>query len=592
MNHINHKPNPILLLLPFVVFSALGTFYLYQFTGYMFFYQEKASLFMMGSSYLQEHLTQPGGFLKYLSDLQTAFYYYPFLGALINTLEICGIIFLLSKIGNVLSRRRFYFFPFLLGSALYFLQINYQYQAANNIGIFIVLILFLLAISPRNKRYEWIYVLLFPAVYFLFGGFSFVFMGLISVYFALQKQWLKLISICMLGGAFFIVGKELIFMQQVENLVLFPFSITGIGGQLHLFVSIIAVLVLFPVFTRFEIKKVTSVSIKNVRLIALTPFVFILVTAFVVVPRIDKRASDYFNMEKLFYEQKYTEIVRLNKQTSTDNMLTTFFNNIALAETGYLSDALFQFRQSSDGRTLLLAWDNSVEILQHGKYYFYTVGMINEAQRWAYEAEMLDGFSPEGLKMLIKTDLIKGKYEIAEKYISMLEKSIFYRKEAKYLRTLLYNEEAIAQDKELGKKRLLDTKQDFFVHSNFPYADLDMVIEADSSNIPAIEYKLAWLMLQKDLKGIVGMLPLMEKAGYSRIPKNVEEVVVAYKMLNMGEFPSLEKLQISSQTMERFKYFSTIFEKYKGNKKQAQRELANNFKDTFWYYMFYAKGVK
>jgi hypothetical protein len=588
MNHLNYKPKPFILLLPFVVFFVLGTFYLYRFTGYMFFYQEKASLFLVGSTYLHEHLTQPGGFLKYLSDFQTAFYYYPFLGALFNTLEICGIIFLLSKIGFVLSGRRFYFLPFLMGAVLYFLQINYQYEAANNIGVFIALVLFLFAISSKNRKSEWIYVILFPAVYFLCGGFSFVFLGLMSTYFLLQKQWQKLVCIWLFGGIFFYVGKEILFMQKVEDVIRYPFSIEEIGGQIRLFVVVVCVLVLFPVFTRFEIKKVGSVSVKRVRLIELTPWVVVLILAFVLIPRIDKKANYYFHVEKLFYEQKYEEIVRLNKQFWTDNMLTSFLNNIALAETGYLSDSFFQFRQSPDGRTLLLSWDNSVEILQHGRYFYYTIGMINEAQRWTYEAEMLAGFSPEGLKMLIKTDLIKGKYEIAEKYISILEKSIFYRGEAKNLRTFLYNDKAIAMDKDLGRKRLLDTKQDFFVHPNMPAADLDDVIKADPTNIAAIEYKLALLMLQKNIEGIVNMLPLMEKAGYTRIPKNVEEVVVAYKMLNMGELPTLEKLQISPQALERFQYFSKIFEKYRGNKKQAKKELANGFRDTFWYYMFYA----
>ena len=49
----------------------------------------------------------------------------------------------------------------------------------------------------------------------------------------------------------------------------------------------------------------------------------------------------------------------------------------------------------------------------------------------------MKGMTPEGLKMLIKTDLIFGNYKTAARYIGILKRSIFYRKEAlKYEKTL------------------------------------------------------------------------------------------------------------------------------------------------------------
>ncbi len=46
------------------------------------------------------------------------------------------------------------------------------------------------------------------------------------------------------------------------------------------------------------------------------------------------------------------------------------------------------------------------EILNRGGYFYYTIGMINEAHRWAFENMVMKGLSPEGLKMLIKTEII------------------------------------------------------------------------------------------------------------------------------------------------------------------------------------------
>ncbi len=70
--------------------------------------------------------------------------------------------------------------------------------------------------------------------------------------------------------------------------------------------------------------------------------------------------------------------------------------------------------------------------------------MINEAHRWAYENMIIKGLNPEGLKMLIKTELINGNYKTASKYISVLKKAPFYRSEAKAYESLLFNDNAVA----------------------------------------------------------------------------------------------------------------------------------------------------
>lgn len=587
MNSVNHKTSQLLQFFPFVLFFLTSTFYLYYFTSYIFFFQEKTSLFLVSLPYLQEHLNQPGGFLQYLSELQTTFYYYPFIGAILVSAEVCVIIYLVGRIGNVFSERKFYFLPFLIGALLFYLQTNYQYVALNNVGILIHLWLFLRVITYLREKCRWIPVVLFPAMYFLFGSFSVIFLLSFTIYLGQKKDWLKLAGIWILGIFFFIIGKEYLFFQTTKTLFQFPFSVQDVGGQVELFFAIVGLIVLFPFLFRIKLKKTTTVSNKKIKLVELTPFVVIIVLALLVIPRIDKKNSHYFHVEKLFYEQKYDELIRFNSQFSSTNILTAFLNNVALAETGRLTDSFFSFPQSPDGGTLFLKWEIVSEVLKRGGHFYYTVGMINEAQRWAYEYMVMQGNSPEALKMMIKTDLIKGKYKIAEKYISILEKSVFYREDAKAFRALLFNENAIHHHPELGAKSLLEAKQDFFVQSDNPPVNLDLIIEADSSNIPAIEYKLAWLMLQKDMKGIVDLLPEMEKAGYARIPKNVEEVVVSYKLLKVGELPELKTLRVSKKTEQRFQQFYRAIQQNKGNKQQAQRALAQEFSDTYWYYVFF-----
>ncbi|MDP4222398.1 MAG: DUF6057 family protein, partial [Bacteroidota bacterium] len=89
--------------LPYLIFFA-GTVLFFSWTGdYTGFYQEKSSLFVLSHDFLIENLSRPGSLLIYLGKLLTSFFYYPLAGALIVSVIICLIIFLLSKIISFLS---------------------------------------------------------------------------------------------------------------------------------------------------------------------------------------------------------------------------------------------------------------------------------------------------------------------------------------------------------------------------------------------------------------------------------------------------------------------------------------------------------
>uniref|UniRef100_UPI00321692FE DUF6057 family protein n=1 Tax=uncultured Draconibacterium sp. TaxID=1573823 RepID=UPI00321692FE len=588
MNSIAKNNIRLPLVISYILFLTLGTFYYYWFTEYLFFYQEKSTVFFVGFSYLKDHLTQPGGLLTYLSKFQAGLYYFPLAGALILNLEICGIILLLQKIGRRLNNKMPVVLPFLIGAVLFVLQINYLYAAVNNLAILIVLAFVYFSVTFLKEKSAWFLVLCLPFLYYLLGSFSFLFGLLYTPILAAKNQWTKIGLMWLTAAIFFFIGEKFLFYQTIETLLVYPFSLDQIGMQVFGFSFVILLIVAFPLFTKIKVEyKIETIRIKNISLLHVIPFLLILILVFPCNLKINRKYIHYFHTEKLFYEHKYEDLIRFNVQFPSNNMLTVFTNNIALAEIGRLSDMLFRFNQSLDGKTLFLEWQKVTEVLKRGAFYYYAIGMINEAQRWAYEYMVMKGNTPELLELMIKTDIIKGNYNIAGKYVSMLEKTLFYKKEAKRYRNMLHNDEAVIADSELGKKRKQDIKSDFFVIADNPPVNINKIIKADSLNKQALEYKLSWLMLNKDMKGIVAMLPLLEEAGYTRIPANVEEVVVTYKLLKIGELPKLLKLKVNPGTEQRFKRFYQIYQQNKGNTQQAKRSLSGEFKNTYWYYVFF-----
>lgn len=590
MNAKNQKSNRIIVLLPYLLFFSLSTFFFSWFANYIFFYQEKSSLFQVSLPYLFSHLNQPGGLLKYLGEFQTTLYYYPLMGAVLVSLEICLAILLVSGISKVLTGRSVYFVPFAIGAALFYMQTNYQYVALNNLGILLQLALFYLTITLLKGKWEWTVAILFPAWYFLTGSFSILYFVLFATYILVKHEknfWRKIVALVLISTTFFYWTEKYIFFHTINTLLVYPFSVQEIGGQLQWFISTVIFISFLSVLFTIHPGIISRLRSKRLPWLELSPLLVIAGLVLLAPSRIDKKNSHFFYVEKLFYQQKYNEIIAFNSQFPSNNILTNYLNNIALAETGRLNDELFCFPQSPDGSTLFLKWELLGEVLRKGGYFYYTLGMTNEAQRWAYEYMVMRGNTPEGLKMLIKTELINGNYKIAAKYISILKKSVYYRKEALRFEKLLFNDNAVNADAELGSKKRLKPRLDFFVLSDNPAANLDFILAADSTNKMAVEYKFASLLLQKDLPKIASELPLLEKAGFTRIPKNIEEAAVACRLLKMARLPELKYLRLTADTEQQFTQYYKIFQQNSSNKPQAQKALSRNFSDTFWYYVFF-----
>ncbi len=574
-----------------VSFAALFLFvfiFFYRFTAYLFFYQEKASLFLLTGEYFSGLVNRPGGFLNWLSQFQTAFYHSPFAGAFIISTEICFITFLMFLTGKILVTKSEMIVPVFAGVGLFLLQINYQFAAINTLGILLQLLLFVLTIRFLKGEKIWISIVPFPLWYFLTGSFSVLFFCLILVYLVLYYKkgiLLKLSTLILLTCVVVFAGGEWLFYLPVKQLLIFPYAVETTGNQQNLLFGVVILIILFLVFLNANFRKGNENRFVRI-FVDVLPLIVLLATALFSLNRVDKKNRHFFEVEKQFYQRNFEGVIRLNEKEPSMNMLTNYLNNIALAEKGVLCDQLFRFPQSTDGRTLFLHWELTGEVLRKGGYFYYSLGMTNEAARWAYEYMVMRGFSPEGLKLLIKTELINENYELAAKYNAILKSSLFYKKEAAKFAKLLENHDLIDKDQELGKVKRLKTKADFFVLAENPPANIDSVLNSDPANFVAVQYKFALLLLQKDYKTITEMLPVLEKAGFTRIPKNIEEAVVAYCLLNRISFPVLEKLAINPQTAQRFDRYYQIFQQNSTNKTAAQRAL-REFKDTYWYYVFF-----
>jgi len=140
MSDTRSVKNTFLFSLPYVILFLALYAYFTVVIDYIFFFQEKSSLFLFSGYYLAEHLGQPGSFLIYLGDFLTSFYYYPLAGAFILSSVIWLTAYIAKRILKIYTGRDNVIIPFLIAGLLLYLHSNYQYFLYNSLGIFLPLI--------------------------------------------------------------------------------------------------------------------------------------------------------------------------------------------------------------------------------------------------------------------------------------------------------------------------------------------------------------------------------------------------------------------------------------------------------------------
>jgi hypothetical protein len=334
-------------------------------------------------------------------------------------------------------------------------------------------------------------------------------------------------------------------------------------------------------------KLAASVRLKrlNKRVITLIPVAIVLcLTVVFLITGYNSQTVRVINLEKLVFQEKWNDAIQYHEKYPSENMIGQYFYNIALSESGQLCDRLFHGKQDFGTGSLFLPW--SSEHINWGAYSFYAIGLINEAQRWAYEEMVVYGPRPQNIKLLVKSSLINRKYTLAEKYTGILKSSLFYNSWAKEYEKMIGDSSGIRSHPDLGKKVKIMPQSEFFVFLDSPEQNLPVLVDETPSNKEAFEYLMSWLLLSKEVETLVNNIRLMKKMGYTRIPAHIEEAIMIYYN-SQGVFPDLGGLSVSNETVMRFEQYFGIFMKARQNPGTMKEKMQKQFGNTFWYYFHF-----
>lgn len=568
----------MLFLISFIYFSRFG--------NGIFFLQETKSLFIFSPGYLHDFIIKPGGLLEYAGNFFTQGYFIKIYASLATSLTSLIFIGLFIRINKLLSEdNSFSLLLVLIPSCLLMLtQVREDHFIHHTIGYLLTIVFYIATIKLSNRKLNYLVPLIFPLAFYLIGSFALLFLLITVVYYLVFKKGIQeyLLPVVLILTAFitFYIFKEIFFLQPPDQLFRYPSDIIDINNLTGSKIILSGYIVIFPLIVKI-IRKSKPEEKLSLFLSRGSLIILFSATIFLMGASYDPKRRDDLKIEEFFYEQNWDTVISLQEKFASKNEFSQYYYNLALTEKGQLCDRMFYSRQDYGIKSLMLPRER--EYKSRSVYFYYAIGLINEAHHQAYESMVINGYSSEILKVLIKTDLISGDFKSAERNINILKKTLHFRKWADKYEKMVNRPDIVISDPELGEKIKLMPEKDFFI-SSVDEENIDLVLMSNPDNKKAFEYKMASLLLKKDYKAVMYQVKRMKDMDYTRIPGHIAESMIIFKERN-EELPYLGDFKISPETESRFYLFLNDTRNNKAeNRTELEKSMKNRWGNTFWYY--------
>ena len=575
--------------------AGVFIFYAFFYNSHLHF-EEQFKLFLLSGDFLADKLKQPGGFIGYIGGFLTQFYYISLAGPAIIAIVLFAFQQIIKKILEICNPERVLyplsFFPPFLG-AIILLDEFYPFSAI--IGTMLAALAGWLYVSTGGEKMRFMTgLILIPLMYWLGGG-AYLCMVMIMIVYELihlirydhgQSGHLyykagRLVIIAALTAIIPFISGRLLILKPGFN------SVMGEFYYNKLMVVPVLILVLFLLIPGLMLLAfLLSVRKERTRIFLAAQIILIigfLYTGIKIFANFE--AEEIMTYDQLVRNSKWPEVLKYAERKPPRNFLSLAMLNLSLAKTERMGDQMFSYDQHGVNG-LFLKFDKEYVSPMLGNEIFYQLGLTNASQEYAFESmETIPdmGKSSRAIKRLAETNLINGQYKVSEKYLHLLEKTIFYRKWAVQTLSYLGDEDKINGDPEWGTRRQFAVLGDYFFHVENIEASLNRMVKEHPDNRIAFEYLMAFYMIRKDLRNVANLIPLMERYRYNTVPVSYQEALLYIIVLNGGDPFADSPAYISESTKSRMSVFSDIYSNYR----DADERLKNNFGATYWYYLLY-----
>ena len=572
-----------------IVFGALFAF-LQMCFEYHFYYIEQSQLFLFSEAYIRNKLLLPGGFSMLVAEFLVQFFIRPYVGALVTAVLLTGVgvctAGIVKRIAPVSGLFILYVLPML---ALLFMHFDFNYRVQGTVCYLMMMALLCGYMRIRNDLFRLVAgCVLVPVLFWLAGSITVLFAGMVCLFEGLRKtpKWyISLIGVAevlllgvgtvyfsLMGEYRWVFGPDLYY-----HYTLHPKEI--------IYYSWICLPLVFLI--AFFVRNKNSLSGKKLfaGISCIAQLAMIAAVLWWGMPKYSDAKT--LKLKKLYYfarTEQWDKTIEECKGKLT-NFLYMCHLNMALANKGELSDKMFNFDQRGP-QGLLVQWNKSENISCMLSDIYFTMGATASSQEMAFEgyvSAMEDG-NPRMLKRLVQTNLIYGTYPVAEKYISILEKTYAYRDWAQSQRKYLYNDEVVESDPILGTRRRMLPDRNSLAMIKGLAGDLALFLEKGPANSAALQYLGAMYLLAKDLEGFKALVEKYYGTEFLPVlPVHFQEAVI---VMSEKEPDYWKRFNVSETIVARFTDYKKQVLANRNNSAIAGL-LNRSYGNTYWFYFMF-----
>jgi len=587
----------------FLVLSLFLFFYYLLVFDSSLYYHHHQPIFLFDKIYLKEFLLYPGGPVEWITQFFLQFFYFNLLGAFfVSALSLSIFIIIYKFIKKIGDFRYSLILSFLPVSLLLIIQNHYNFPLIITVKYLFALIFFLVYVKIP-ERYKVFFIPLSCLIYYILGGWVYLFYVVICMLHELlfRENRKKYIYAVLNSLVYFIYPyiaarylftinlKEAYFYIMPDSFYSWPF-IFNLNLYFYLFFLSFPVLQIalfvYLKYIKVKVKKQKKLQARLHHISAQSIFI-VLAGLLILFFSFDRQEKKEIQIDYLAEQGRWDELLNISRGIEEYNVLVNFNVNSALYHTGQLLDNLFDYPQMKGTDGLFL--ENIPRDAQTTTSdLYFDLGHINASQVMAYEGQTKFGYNPRMLKRIVMTNIINEEYDIAKKFLDILNKSILHKKWVKHYRNYLFNESLIKSDSLIQLKRKLIPKFDFFIAIS-ANADKDLIelLKKNENNKMAFEYLMAYYLLDYRLEDLPEHLDKFKKLGYRKYPRNIEEALLLIRFISPSENVAFD-YSINPKTIEQFEHFNSILSKFE-NKLKAKTALRKEFYNTYWYYVLYIK---
>ena len=547
-------------------------FYFLYVVPYHIGFKEQIQMFVFSSSYVLSYFSKPAAFACLGGDFLTQFLYFKAGGAAVVTLLLATewwLIVLTLKRFSVQtqhatsSKQKLYAVGLIPVIVEWIFLPKYLFTLDLSVSFIIALSTFLLYAKTEGKISMITGILLIPVLYVIAGASVFLFVILIILYdiYVGRRRYIYL-AVCAGMAISLPVLIRHSYLLTLKQAYFYPYPAMIQGLSIVTLTTVVLLLVCF----------------RNLKLKILKPAVLFFVAVSLLIAGLvsttDKDRESLFGMIIETYHENWDRVLSIAEKTALNNSITTMYTNIALSQKSLLGDRLLDFYQPFAFGLMprFTASTNVIENLAINDVYFY-IGDMDMAQRGALFA-MISSPQKRSARLverLVDINLSIGDIPTANKYIRMLESTLFHK---------------IKNTSSFQRRERVIFSEDIIRNEHNILAALELLVESNPDNLPAVNYLLCYYLLNIDISSFIKAYTSYFKEKTNHIPKVYAEALMIY----LAVTGTMNKVDEFGEKMIEYGLHPEIIYSFNEYNRQYEQSMGNinfmleKYPNSYWPY--------